>query len=142
MGNPTQVALFALGFDPSDLQELAPEVLNGHNTEAVTSCEICEEEFITKMRLLLLRSDPIEEILTAFDYFNSGDSCGTKEISLIQLQKVAGEFNIRLTITELQEMIRFNIAISFLDFFCGTYDLNVFMDTVWTVLLIEIIREM
>ena len=55
---------------------------------------------------MLSKSDPIEEILTAFDYFSSDESGTINEISLAKLQKVSSEFNIRLTIAELQEMIR------------------------------------
>jgi Ca2+-binding EF-hand superfamily protein len=103
-----QVALFALGFDSSDLGDTVPEVLGERDLFAVKNCDICEAEFITKMRLLLSKSDPIEEILTAFDYFSSDESGDTvtNEISLAKLQKVSSEFNIRLSILELQEMIR------------------------------------
>ena len=104
-----QAALFSLGINPEMLEELQSETYQASTMELPEpQREIGEEEFIVQMQQLLSRSDPIDEILIAFDYFHKDDleQGENKEISLMKLKKVASEFNIRLTDLELQDMIR------------------------------------
>jgi hypothetical protein len=111
-----QVALFALVFDPAclELEALAPENLNNseRNLEGVKSryIVICDAKFIATMRP---KSNPVG----TYKHFNSDESGGAVKIPPTKFQKVVGEFNIKLKITELQEMIRLRIVTTWLHFF-------------------------
>ena len=101
-----QVALFALGIDPADFEDLIAKNQNSQEKRSDRPArQISEAEFIMRMRLLLSRGDPIDEVLKAFDYFHKDDCGEIKKITLMKLKKVAEEFHIRLNGQELQEMI-------------------------------------